>query len=117
MNQSAEVLFKLIRIALGNEKDVSLPNVVNWEDVYEMSMKQGVGAIACDGMLALKECDIDEELRYKWMGQSMVIEQKYFQHKQVLADLANFYQQQGIRMMLLKGYGLSLNYPVPEHIP
>ena len=117
MNQSTEVLFKLIRIALGNEKDFSLPNVVNWEEVYELSLKQGVGAVACDGMLALKACDIDEDLRYKWMGQSMVIEQKYFQHKQALADLANFYQQQGIRMMLLKGYGLSLNYPVPEHRP
>ncbi len=117
MDQSAEVLFKLIRIALGNEEDFSLPNAVNWEEVYDMSLKQGVGAIACDGMLALKACDIDEELRYKWMGQSMVVEHNYFQHEQALADLAKFYQQQGIRMVLLKGYGLSLNYPVPEHRP
>ena len=117
MNTTIEVLFILLRSALGNEKSFSLPNDVNWEEVYDMSLKQGVGAIACDGMLALKECVIDEELRYKWMGQSMVIEQKYFQHKQALAELANFYQQQGIRMMLLKGYGLSLNYPVPEHRP
>ena len=117
MYQSAEVLFKLLRIALGNEKDFSLPNDVNWEEVYDMSLKQGVGAIVCDGILASKDCCIDEDLRYKWMGQSMVIEQNYFQHKQALADLAYFYQQQGIRMVLLKGYGLSLNYPVPEHRP
>lgn len=117
MNQSAEVLFKLIRIALGNEENLSLPNVVNWQEVYDLSLKQGVGAIVCDGMLALKECGMDEELRYKWMGQSLVIEQKYYQHKNVLAELSSFYQQHGIKMMLLKGYGLSLNYPVPKHRP
>lgn len=117
MTKEAEVLFKLIRIALGNEDDFSLPNAVNWEEVYNLSLKQGVGAIACDGMLALEKCSINEELRYKWMGQSMIIEQKYYQHKKAVAKLANFYHQHNIQMMLLKGYGLSLNYPIPEHRP
>lgn len=114
---SVEVLFHLLRIALGKEEPSSLPNDVNWQEVYELSLKQGVGAIACDGMLALKECSIDEELRYKWMGQSMVIEQKYYQHKKAIAELADFYHRHNIQMMLLKGYGLSLNYPIPEHRP
>ena len=117
MTQEEEVLFKLIRIALGRENDYSLPNDVNWVRVYEMSLRQGVGAIVCDGMLALDKCSIDEDLRYKWMGQSMVIEQKYQHHKNVLAELSELYRQHGIQMMLLKGYGLSLNYPVPEHRP
>ena len=117
MTKEVDVLFKLIRLSLGKERDSSLPNDVNWEEVYDMSLKQGVGAIACDGILASKECCIDEDLRFKWMGQSMVIEQKYLHHKNVLAELAKIFQQQGIQMMLLKGYGLSLNYPVPEHRP
>ena len=117
MNQSADVLFKLIGIALGKEEPSSLPNDVNWQEVYDLSLKQGVGAIACDGMLALKECSIDEELKYKWMGQSLVIEQKYYQHKKAIAELADFYHRHNIQMMLLKGYGLSLNYPIPEHRP
>ena len=114
---SVEVLFQLLRIALGKEEPSSLPNDVNWQEVYDLSLKQGVGAIACDGMLALKECSIDEELRYKWMGQSLVIEQKYYQHKKAIAELADFYHRHNIQMMLLKGYGLSLNYPIPEHRP
>ncbi len=114
---SSGVLFYLLRIALGKEGNASLPNAVNWQEVYDMSMKQGVGAIACDGMLALDTCDIDEALRYKWMGQSMVIEQKYFRHKKVLIDLASFYAEKNVQMLLLKGYGLSLNYPIPEHRP
>lgn len=114
---SVQVLFQLIRIALGKEEPSSLPNDINWQEVYDLSLKQGVGAIACDGMLALKDCDIDEELRYKWMGQSMVIEQKYLIHKRTVTQLADFYRQCGISMMLLKGYGLSLNYPIPAHRP
>lgn len=117
MTKEVDVLFKLIRLSLGKERDTSLPNDINLEELYDMSFKQGVGAIACDGILVSKEFCIDENLRYKWMGQSMVIEQKYLHHKNVLAELAKMFQQQGIQMMLLKGYGLSLNYPVPEHRP
>lgn len=114
---SQEILFKLLRIALGKEAPAPLPNDVNWKEVYDLSLKQGVGAIACDGMLSLTDCSIDEDLRYMWMGQSMVIEQKYYQQQSSIAKLASFYHAQGIRMMLLKGYGLSLNYPIPEHRP
>lgn len=33
----------------------------------------------------------------------------YKQHKRVISDLANFYQQHGIKMMLMKGVGLSVS--------
>ena len=69
-------LFVLLRVSLGKETEVSLPNDVNWQAVYDIAMKQGVGAIACDGLLKLEKSGIDEELRYKWMGQSMVVEQR-----------------------------------------
>lgn len=112
-----EALFKLLRIALGKEEPSAFPDDVNWQEVYHLSLKQGVGAIACDGLYALPECNIDEDLRYMWLGQSMVIEQKYFQHKKSIERLSYFYKRQGIRMMLLKGFGLSYNYPIPEHRP
>ena len=110
-------LFRLLRIALGKEVCSSLPNDVDWQEVYCISLRQGVGAIVCDGMLSLSSCSIDDELRYKWMGQSMVIEQMYMRHKKVIIDLANFYEENNICMLLLKGYGLSLNYPIPNHRP
>lgn len=117
MNKSVDVLLKLLRVALGVESDFSLPCNVAWEEVYHLSLRQGVGAVACDGLLAIKDNSVEEALKYKWMGQSMVIEQKYYRQKQSIAELASFYHQHGINMMLLKGYGLSLNYPVPEHRP
>lgn len=34
-----------------------------------------------------------------------------------MRTLASWYWQHGISMMVLKGYGLSLNYPIPNHRP
>lgn len=45
------------------------------------------------------------------------IEKRNFRQKRVLADLAGFYAAHGIDLMLLKGYGMSLNYPIPNHRP
>jgi len=112
---SVEVLFQLLRIALGKEEPSSLPNDVNWQEVYDLSLKQDVGAIACDGMLALKECSIDEELRYKWMGQSMVIEQKSLARWNLLCQLSDLYAQNGIKTYVLKGFSFASYYQNPFH--
>lgn len=34
-----------------------------------------------------------------------------------MTDLARLYANNGIRMMVVKGYGLSLDWPVPNHRP
>lgn len=61
-SSSVKVLLQLLRFALGIGNKPSLPDDVNWEEVYDLSLKQGVGAIACDGMLELENCNINEEL-------------------------------------------------------
>ena len=68
MKPSVEVLFKLLRIALGNESltpspspdpstgsgtgegSFALPADVNWKEVIDLSFEQGVAAIAVDGL-------------------------------------------------------------------
>lgn len=47
----------------------------------------------------------------------MQTEQVYEQQKEIIQRLASFYVSQGVKMMLLKGYGLSLNYPQPANRP
>ena len=58
-----------------------------------------------------------EGLKYKWFGAIMSAEQDYQTYLCALEKLAGFYKSQDVPMMLLKGYGLSLNYPVPAHRP
>ena len=59
----------------------------------------------------------DRKLRLKWGINVAQIEARYAKQRAVIGKLASFYAHHGIRMMLLKGYGLSLLYPTPEHRP
>ena len=114
---SVEALFRLLRIALGNGESSCSASKVDWQEVYDLSMQQRVGAIACDGLFALEQCDIDEDLRYKWLGQSMVIEQKATAHWKLACQLASLYAQHGIKTYLLKGISFASYYPKPFHRP
>ena len=116
-SSSVKVLLRLLRLALGIGDKPSLPDDVNWEEVYDLSLKQGVGAIACDGMLELEDCNINEELKYKWMGQSMVVEQKSQTQWKLLCLLSGLYSQHGIKTRVLKGFSFASYYPNPFHRP
>ena len=50
MSESVEILFKLLRIALGSEEKCDLPSGINWKEVVDLSFDQGVAAIAVDGL-------------------------------------------------------------------
>lgn len=127
MTKEVEILFKLIRIALGKEEPSSLPNDVNWEELFALSIKQDVVNIAYDGLQKILDSKSEktvgfdtpmlEELRYKWIGYGMLAEQKYESYSRVVADLAHLYSRHGYQILLLKGYGLSLYYPIPSHRP
>lgn len=127
ISPAAETLLKLIRIAVGNEDDFTLPVDIDWREVIELSYEQGVAAIACDGLqiaydrnpalqLPLDSPEM-EQLKYDWFGAAIACEQEYSAHRGVISELSSWYASHGLHMMLLKGYGLSLNYPVPAHRP
>lgn len=44
-------------------------------------------------------------------------ENRYEQNLRAIAEMAKFYNSFGYKMMILKGYGCSLNWPKPEHRP
>ena len=53
--------------------------------------------------------------KIQWALATEQVERKYARQKAVIAKLSGFFAEHGIKMMILKGYGLSLNYPVPNH--
>ena len=117
-NRSANAVLSLIKLALDSgEKDYS-PEFDDWESIYEIADAQGVLAIIYDVIEKLPaEARPDMEWLMEWIGQVNIMEYMYEQHKTVIGKLADFYNSHGIKMMLLKGYGLSLNYPNPNHRP
>lgn len=52
-----------------------------------------------------------------WLGQVECMKTYYEEHRKAIGELSAFYAGQGVKLMVLKGYGLSLNYPLPEHRP
>lgn len=127
--QAGNFLFQLIRIAVGNEGIIRVPTDIEWRDVIDLSFEQGVAAIAVDGLQKILEhnsvenfeFELDkpelEDLKYEWFGEAMACEEDFKKYQSAIADVLRLCKNQQVNMLLLKGYGLSLNYPVPPHRP
>lgn len=123
----------LIKLGIGHKADI--PAKVDWNAVRLLASKQGLAAIVLDGVKVLLDLSADKDsengrraasalstmsldFKFDWMGESVVMyEQRYGHYKTAIKHLAKFYNSHGFKMMILKGYGLSLNYPVPSHRP
>lgn len=124
MIPAAAFLLHLDRIGIHPEADMApTPVDVDWVAVAELASEQKVMVIALDGYSKLFEAemvtaDMDKSFKKQWIGQVIQsYEWKYSTYRATIDHLASVYAQHGIRMMVLKGYGLSLNYPVPMHRP
>ncbi len=128
------LLFNLIRIGLGTAKvDRELPVDFSafkkhisdeWRKIYDLGVKQGVAAQLfdglqnqiCGGKIATNDLPPHKDLT-RWLAHSLQVEKVHRKHEKVIAKLAGFYASYGIRMMVIKGYGLSFLYPLPNHRP
>lgn len=122
MTRAAENLFALLRATLHARMDDAVLfencDAELWRGIYDLSSAQGVLAQAWDGLQFLPETmQPSKGLRLQWAVNVDQIEKVYRLQEKVIAKLASFYREHAIPMMVLKGYGLSLFYPVPEHRP
>lgn len=113
-----ETFFELIQVALGVRVCLShSPTAGEWKLIYDIAKKQSLVGVCFAGVQKLVDsekedyCGMNELLYLTWMGMAAKIQQKWEQHEAFIGRLAGFYEKHGIDMMLLKGYGLSLNYP------
>ena len=129
MTQTDRTFLYLIRCAVreNHDEDISLSQIC-WHAIIQLSKAQAITPLVIDGLqnylFAHPDCKLSEQetseskvRRMQWLGQMMTCERMYAQHEKTMADLANLYAQKSIRMMVLKGYGLSLDWPVPNHRP
>lgn len=119
-----EVLFKLLRLALGTEADASLPEGVDWPALVELASQHGVAALAYDGLQKCYEADprlvlpLDREfkqVKYDWFGAVLNVEIQYEAKWNAVVELAQAFTSVGLRTLVLKGFLVSSCYPVPQH--
>lgn len=123
LNQDKDTFLSLVRLGIGHEAEV--PETVNWTAVKELATVQGVGAIVFDAVRSLEDRGLLTDGRrmgvafHKHWAQSVkeMYEGLYEDYRTRIGQLAYFYNTSGFKLMVLKGYGLSLCYPIPSHRP
>lgn len=142
MNQVRDVyndFLQLVRLGIGHQAGPLSANP-DWEAIYAQALKHALPAVMVDGVNEVRgkmeevRCEGDshtsaikhqpsaiippKELMLQWIGEVLQgFEMPRKVYLQAVASLAGFYNAHGYRMMVLKGYACSLNWPRPEHRP
>lgn len=118
MLSSKEHFLSLVRLGIGHCA-YALPKNIDWQDIRVLAEKQGLYAIVIDGIERLPIGDRPPHiLLLEWIGEVFQgYEYRYEQYCKALAELAGFYNSHSYRMMVLKGYACSLDWPKPNHRP
>lgn len=115
---SHKVFIALVRLGIGHSSE-RLPDTIDWKKVRDIADEQGLSAIVLDGIEKLPEQQRPSlDVLLEWIGEIIQnYEARYQQYKNTIAELAGFYNSHGLKMMILKGYACSLDWPKPKHRP
>lgn len=103
------------RFPLETEKFDGL-SAEDWGNVHEFALNQGLSAIVFD-TITDAGITIPRPIKMRFISAVSDIENEYAAKLKIAARLAEIYRSNGIRMMILKGLGLSQLYPRPNHRP
>ena len=86
--------------------------------------KQGLSAVVLDGIDKLNTNtpnstnELPLQMKLEWIGEVLQnYEQRYKTYEEAIGSLAGFYNSHSYKMMVLKGYACSLDWPNPMHRP
>ena len=124
----------LLRTAIGTRSAVINPQEAQalsaitaqeWSQLLDYAKQHKVAAVALDGLQKICDSNPDlkltimepeqKALRHKWYSTDVWARRRYQERLQVIRSLTGFYAGHNIRTMVLKGYGLCQEYPIPEH--
>ncbi len=115
-----ELFIQLVRLGIGTSKDAKIPEKgFVWPEIKALAGKHGLSAVVLDGIEKIqKDCHIPLDLKLQWIGETLQeYEGRYKVYEKAIGEMAGFYNQHGYKMMVLKGYACSLDWPKPEHRP
>lgn len=123
--KSIAAFLALLKVLVGNGSPEDIGEDVDWQEVYELSCRMKLPAVVWGSIRSIYDSVPDARLglsearsvntRAMWMRSVVKAEARYRKQNDVLGELGAFYAAHGLGMMLLKGQGLSLHYPVPKY--
>lgn len=123
MSPDLKIAFlSLVRIGIGHPVG-TFPESADWSGIRTLANAQGLTAIVLDGVEIMQKSGTtvslpEKKFMVRWIGQVLRgFEYRHEQYRRALAEMAGFYRGHGLKMMVLKGYACSLDWPRPEHRP
>ncbi len=117
----SKTFFRLVRLGVGNPLSghVRSESEVDWNILQTLASEQGLSAVVVNGIEKLPDIQKPPKtLLLQWIGEVLQdYEYRYELYCRAIAEMAQFYNQHGFKMMILKGYACSLDWPKPEHRP
>ena len=113
------IMLELVRAAI-LERDPAIPidYNVDWDRLMDLSKNQGLIAWVWDGICRLPiEMQPPRLYRINWGMSAQEIWDRYEQQKKVLSEMVEICNYNNMRLLLMKGIGLSELYPKPESRP
>ena len=120
LNISEQMLLALLRASL-HQKETEKTffqqvSEEDWKKCYRLAARQGVMALAWDGVVTLPaDLQPPRALKLTWGMAVQDYEAKYARYCRAVLELSTFYAEHGIVTVQMKGVGLSSYYPVPAH--
>lgn len=122
-----ETFLALVRYGIGHtQHNCPLIASGDWMAIKALADRHGLSAVVLDGLNEVRgqkaevrsDCFPTQQFMLQWIGEVMQsYEVRYKQYEQAICSLAGFYNSHGFKMMVLKGYACSLDWPKPEHRP
>ena len=115
---SQDTFLRIVRLGLGHYADC-ITGEIDWNKIQTLAEQQGLFGIIVDGVERLPENKRPPKpVLLQWIGEVLQgYEYRYELYKRTIAELSAFYNAHGYKMMVLKGYACSLDWPKPEHRP
>ena len=128
-----KTLFSLLRIGLNLETpttaslDVAGWGMREWYGIVGMALRQGVAGVVFDGFSSCVEAGVVKAIAgeeeawqqfvLQWQAEVVTLEMRYQSYEDDMVSMAKFFNGHEMPFMVIKGYGVGLNYPVPNHRP
>lgn len=121
-SKTCNAVLALTRLGIGHDAP-QLTEAVDWAEIEAVAKQHGLSAVVLDGIGEFRKHDPQIEIPTRqqlaqWIGKVMKnYERKCEKYRKTISEMAGFYNSHGFKMMIVKGYACSLNWPRPDHRP
>ncbi len=114
-----DLFLSLVRLGIGHTDSTKFTDKVDWAKLKTLADQHGLSAVVVDGVEKLPEGQRPPQpVLLQWIGETLQgYEYRYELYRKTISEMAAFYNNHGFKMMVLKGYVCSLDWPNPKHRP